>query len=247
MRPYYEEFKEPFMRFLKEMREKATWEEWEEAPEIHRLGNQVHFLIPLTFDGRTGTYCFTLLSEGDQWYFQHLEAINIRLDKIRALPTSTFPDVPEEKKAHIREETYWSREMWLFNFLVQEKGKNFAFDYFKDGDGYFLAAKVWIPFVKPQKAFILYVCWEQANLRGNKVTLEKLEDNEALVRMSTYYFALYKISAHYSQQISFEDYRQIFETIWQDRARAAGWDLFIEYNDEGYRGSECLLRFKKKS
>jgi hypothetical protein len=247
LRPYYKEFKEPLIRFLNEMREKATWSEWEAVPEIHRLGNQVHILIPLTFDGRTGNYCFTLLRDGERWYFQHLEAINIRLDKTGTLPTSTFPDVDEDTKAHIREETHWSREIQVFNFIAKEKGKAEAFDFCLDGNGYFLAAKVWVPFVEPQKAFILYLCWEQANLLGNAVTLEKLEDNEALVRLRTLYFRLYKETAHFSQQISFEDFKHIFETTWQDRARAAGWSLVIEYKDEGYRGSECLLHFQKKS
>jgi hypothetical protein len=246
MRPYYDELKEPLMRFLEEMRAKATWTEWEAVPEIHRVGSRVHFLIPLTFDGRTADYCFTFLKEGDQWYFQHLEAINIRMDKVGALPTSTFPDVPEETKVHIREESRWSREIQVFNFIAKEKGKAAAFDFCRDGNGYFLAARVWVPFVEPSEAFILYLCREQANLIGNKVTLEKLEENEASVRMETYYFALYQATAHLSQQVSFEDYRQIFETIWQDRARAAGWDLAIEYSNEGYKGSACTLHFQKK-
>ncbi|MEW5901203.1 MAG: hypothetical protein AB1715_07060 [Acidobacteriota bacterium] len=53
MRPYTENLKEPLLGFLKEMREDATWAEWEREPEIHRVGDQVHFLIPLTFGGRT--------------------------------------------------------------------------------------------------------------------------------------------------------------------------------------------------
>ena len=65
--------------------------------------------------------------------------------------------------------------------------------------------------------------------------------------MSTYFFGLYKASAHLRQQIPFEDYTRIFETIWKDRARAAGWSLEIEYKDEGYRASECVLRFKRPS
>ena len=39
----------------------------------------------------------------------------------------------------------------------------------------------------------------------------------------------------------------IFETVWQDRARAAGWTLEIEYGNEGFRASECRLRFKRPS
>ena len=247
VRPYYEELRAPILGFLKEMREKAAWAEWDRTPECHRLGDHVHFLIRLTFNGRPATYCWTFLVDGGAWYFRHLEAITIRLDRTGPLPASTFPDVDEETKAHIREETSWSREIRLFNLLSEIKGKAFAFDFFKDGDGYFLAARTWVPFVEPRRAFILYACWEQANLRGNKVTLEKLDDQEALVKMSTYYFGLYRASAHLARQVAFKDYAKIFETIWQDRARAAGWTLDIEYGNEGFRASECRLRFKKPS
>jgi hypothetical protein len=247
VRPYYKELRQPILGWLKEMREKATWAEWDKAPEVHRVGEHVHYLIPLTFDGQTATYCLTFLVEGGAWSFRHMEAINIRLDKTETPPTSTFPDVDEATKAHIREETTWSREVRLFNELAELKGKTFAFDFFKDGEGYFLAAKTWVPFIEPRQAFVLYACWEQANLRGNPVTLEKLDDREAVVRMSTYYFRLYKVSAHLAQQIPFEDYTRIFETIWQDRARAAGWTLEIEYRDEGYPAGACILRFKRQA
>ena len=247
LRPYYENLKEPILGWLKEMSAKATWPEWEKTPEVHRVGEHVHFLTPLTFDGRTANYCLTFLVEGNGWFFRHLEAINIRLDKTGPLPTSVFPDVDDPTKAHIREETQWSREVRVFNLLAELKGKAYAFDFFKDGDGYFLAARTWVPFVEPRKALVLYACWEQANLRGNAVTLETLGANEASFKMSTYYFRLYKVSAHLAQQIAFEDYTTIFETIWKDRARAAGWMLEIEYGNEGYRASECRLRFKRPS
>jgi hypothetical protein len=245
VRPYYENLKEPILGFLKEMRAKAAWTEWERTPEIHRVGDHVHFLIPLTFDGQKADYCFTFLSEGGGWFFRHLEAITIRLDKTGPLPTSSFPDVDEETKAHIREENGWSREVRIFNLLAELKGKPFALESFKDGNGYFLSAETWVPFVEPRQAFILYACWEQSHLRGNKVTLEKLGPDEAVIRLSTIFFRLYKESAHLVQQIPFEDYTRIFETIWQDRARAAGWSLVIDYENEPYRASECRLRFKK--
>jgi hypothetical protein len=246
IKPYYENLKEPILGWLKEMREKATWAEWDKAPETHRVGEHVHYLIPLTFDGRTATYCLTFLVEGGAWSFRHLEAINIRLDRTGPLPTSTFPDVDEPTKAHIREEWMWSREVRLFNELAALKGKEYAFSFFKDGAGYFLAAKTWVPFVEPRKALVLYACWEQAHLRGNQVTLEKLDDREAVVRLSTYYFGLYHVTAHLRRQIPFEDYTRIFETVWQDRARAAGWTLEIEYLNEGYSASACVLRFKRQ-
>ena len=244
IRPYYEELRAPIMGYLKIAREKAVWAEWDRTPEIHRVGDHVHFLIPLTFDGQTTDYCWTFLVAEGRWYFRHLEAITIRLDKTAPPPTSTFPDVGEGTKARIREENGWSREVRVFNLLAELKGKPFAFDFFKDGEGYFLSAKTWVPFIEPRRAFVLYACWEQANLRGNAVTLEKLGDEEAVVRMSPYFFRLYQESAHLAQQIPFEDYARIFETIWQDRARAAGWALAIEYVNQPHRASECRLVFR---
>jgi hypothetical protein len=134
----------------------------------------------------------------------------------------------------------------IFNTLAQAKGRESAFDFFRDGNGYLLSARTWVPFVEPPRAFILYLCWEQANLTGNEVVLEKLQDREAVIRMRTFFFRLYKVSAHLKQQISFEDYRNIFETIWQDRSRAAGWELRIEYLDKDYPAAECVLNFSKR-
>jgi len=242
LRPYRESFREPLLGFLKEMRAKASWAEWNAVPKVFRVGNRVHFLIPLTFNGETATYCFSFLEENNRWFFQHLEGVTIRLDQIGTLPASQFPDLPETQKAWMREELRWSREVWLFNFFASERGKTAALDFFKDGDGYFMAAKVWVPYLEPERAFILYACWEQANLRGNAVTLEKLDEREATIRMQTIYFELYKKTAHLKQQIAFDDYRQLFETIWRDRARAAGWDLEISYSE-----TESVLRFTRKS
>jgi len=241
IRPYHKSLSEPLFGFLEQMRKKASWEEWETSPEIYRVEDQVHFLIPLSFDNQKATYCFSFLSEGKNWYFQHLEAITIRLDKISSLPTSKFPDLPEETKAWMREEFRVSHQVRLFNLFVGEKGREFAFNWFRDGAGYSLAARSWVPFFPIEKAFILYLCWEQSNLRGNEVTLEELDDRQAVVRIKPIYFDLYKGSGHLNQQISFEDYRKLFETIWQDRAINAGWELKIQYKEE-----EVIFNFTKR-
>ncbi len=241
IRPYHESLSEPLLGFLRQMREKAAWEEWEANPEIFRVNQQAHFLISLSFDNQRGSYCFSFIIEGKAWYFQHLEFITIRLDQISSLPASAFPDLPEEKKMWIREEFRVSHLVRLFNLLAQEKGREFAFNWLKDGAGYALAARAWVPFFPSAKAFILYLCWEQSNLLGNKVTLEKLNDDQATVSMRPLYFDLYKATAHLKQQISFEEYRHLFETIWHDRAMSAGWELTI-----AYEGEEVVFNFKKK-
>jgi len=240
IRPKEEAWKKTILGWLNMVKEKVPMKELEIEPEFRRVNNIVHFILPLTYEDRKVNFCFSFLTEGDDWYFHALETIFIRLDKISSLPTSKFPDTTEEKKAVDREEWRVSKQVRLFNFLAEEKGRDFAFNWFKDGPGYFSASQVRVPFVEPSKAFILYLCWEQANLRGNNVTLEKLNDNEALVRMELIYFGLYKAAAHLKEQISYDDYRQIFETIWQDRAEKAGWKLKIAYEEE-----KCLFHFTK--
>jgi hypothetical protein len=240
IRPYDPISKSTMFGFLSLMRQGATWSEWETSPESHRVGNQVHYLIPLTIDGARNTYCFTFLTEAGKWYFQHFESITVRLDKAGPPPVSTFPDIPEAQKAWMREEISVSEQVRLFNMLAKEKGREFAFDWFKDGAGYFIAARTWVPFLPVSRAFILYLCWEQANLRGNSVTLEKLDDREATISLEPRYLKLYSATEHLRHQISAEDYRDLFESIWQDRAEKAGWKLQITC-----KGTTCVFHLTR--
>lgn len=245
-------FESTLMGFLNQMKQGAHWEEWEVEPEIQKVGVKTNFIIPLSFEnGDRTSYCFTFIEDSGSWYFHHLEAIFIRLDKTPPPPTSNFPDTTEAQKAWDREENYWSKIVQWYNILAKEKGKTFFLDLLKDGNGFFVWATSRAPFLPPHKAFIIFLCWEQARLRGHNVqgdwvTLEKLTDEEAVIRILPIYFMLYRAAGHLKEQISFEDYKNIFETIWQDRARAAGWTLAIEYKDQqGY--TECVFRFKRKN
>ena len=247
IRPYEGMSREGKMERLQYLMEvsnrNSSWKEWEETPEIFPVENQVHFLIPLGFGGMTKTdYCFTFLKEEDRWYYRHMENITIRLDKTPEPPTSEFPDVSQDMKTWQRQEFFWSKMVYFYTVLTREKGKDFFPNLMRDGAGYYLMAKTWVPVVPPQRAFVLYLCWEQSRLRGNKVTLEVMTDQEAVIRIQTHFFALYKITGHLKNQISFEDYRRIFETIWQDRAVNAGWNLDITYEDP--EGLECVFHLK---
>jgi len=239
IRPYDPLPKSMWVEFLSRLRQGATWSEWETSPETHRVGNQVYYLIPLTIDGARNTYCFTFLTEGWKWYFQHLESITVRLDKTAPPPVSTFPDISEAQKAWMRDEILVHEQVQLFNLLAKEKGREFAFDWFKDGVGYFMEARTWVPYVPAARAFILYLCWEQANLRGNGVTLEKLDDREAAITLDPHYLRFYS-ETDVGRQISAEDYRALFESIWQDRAEKAGWNLQITY-----QGNRCVFHLAR--
>lgn len=243
-RPLQPSLRQPMMGYLEEIRKTARWDEGGRGPEVFHVENRVHYITPLTFQRgdstATETFCFSLVLEEGKWYFQHLESIFIRLDKIGKLPVSSFPDLSDERKAWIRDEIQVSRDVRLFGDMHREKGKEAALNWFKDGGGYALQAQVWVPFVAPDRAFILYLCWDLSNLRGEPVVLEKLSDQEARVRFTPRAFALYDQAAHLKQQINFDDYRRLFEVVWLDRARSAGWDLRISYEKD-----ECVFRFVK--
>jgi len=81
----------------------------------------------------------------------------------------------------------------------------------------------------------------RSNLRREPVVLEKLSDDEARVRFTPRAFALYDQTAQFKQRISIDAYRRLFETIWLDRARSAGWDLHISYEK-----GERVFRFVKQ-
>jgi hypothetical protein len=102
-----------------------------------------------------------------------------------------------------------------------------------------MEARTWVPFVPVSRAFILYLCWEQANLRGNRVTLEKLDDREATIALEPNFLKFYS-QTDVGHQISAEDYRRLFETIWQDRAEQAGWKLQIIY-----KGDTCVFHLTR--
>ncbi len=237
---YYPSLTEPLLGYLKTLRLGVPARQWQQRPEVHQVGNLMHYIIPLTVDSDTSVFCFTITLEGGAWYFTHLENIFIRLDKVSELPASSFPDLPEPSKAWMREEKFWSFVVHLYGVLSKEKGVEYALNLLKDGQGYFLEAKAWVPFVPQRRAFVLYLCWEQSVLRGNRVTLEQLSDSLARVSTTPMFFQLYKRAAHLKSQIPFEEYRQIFETIWQDRAKAAGWTLHIEYPSD----EECIFTLR---
>jgi len=233
IRPYEplgDAYKPVLLGYLDTLRTQAAPEDWMTTPEVVRNDNRIQYIVPWTTGNKKISYCFSFITEGSAWYFQHLETIFIRLDKIPDLPVSTFPDIAEDQKHWIREELYWSFVILnVYLPVARKEGVAKALSVLKDGAGYFVAAKSWVPFATPHKAFVLYLCWEQSIIRGNEVVLVRLDDHEAIIEMNTHYFALYFTTAHLKPKISLEDYIQIFETIWQDRAISAGWNLSLQY------------------
>lgn len=220
---------------------------WARVPEIVRCGPQINFIIP--FGDETMPFNFIFIEADGRWYFRHLEQVMLRLDKTPPPPTSAFPDTSEERKAWARDEIYWSQIVRFQAVLAPKIGKTAFLDLLRDGRGYLVGAQSWVPFLPAHRAFILYLCWDLAqlhgmNTRGESVTLESLDEQTAAVRLRDHpFFRLYQVASHIRPQIPFADYREIFETIWQDRAQAAGWTLAIDYRSPD--GLDIVFRFSR--
>jgi hypothetical protein len=233
LRPYHDSLTGPMLSFLKNFAQKITLRDKTVVPKVYQVKDKVHYIVSLDDDN----YCLSFVVDKDIWYFQHVECVFIRLDSVTA-PTNAFPDISEDQKNWIRQEIDISNKIRLYNFIVKTKDKDFALNWFMDGEGYLLAARTWVPFVSPERAFILYLCWEQSNLLGNKTKLEHLDGNHATVRLKPLYIEIYNKAVHIKQQIKYADYISIFEATWYDRSIKAGWKLNISYESE-----ECIFEF----
>lgn len=224
---------------------KIPVDRWPKLPEMitdpEAVTPAVYFMVPLATDGSETTFCFSFVLDGERWFLRHIECITIPLTKVPDLPANSFPDIEADKKAWIREELEATERVRLWRFLKSEFGREFALNWFKDGPGYVLAARAWVPFLPLHEAFVLYLCWEQSRLRGSDVTLERLDASTATVAMTPLYLSVYAHATHLKEQISEEDYKSLWEGIWKDRAAQAGWN--VEILSELPR---CVLRFSRR-
>jgi len=241
VRPYRSLPPAPLVRFARETVGKTPLHRMK-RPEVFQVGDQLHFVVQLS-EKPPSSFCFTFVRQGGRWYYRHIENIFIRLDRVKRLPTSDFPRLPEARLNWMREEIRVTKMVWLFNQLKQEKGRRAALDLFRDGKGYFIGAKTWVPFLPPERAFVLYLCWMETYLRGGRVTLESLTPTSARVRLAPHYLELYRRTGHLKHQVARRDFVALFEAIWRDRAKHAGWKVEFAYPEE----SVCVMRFSRRA
>lgn len=231
MYPELVDLKDRIRGFLQQFDEDSLQQFRSSPPKIYRVDPHLFFVHTLNFeDGGSCTFCFTIYIEEGRWYCRALETLLIPMDDIPELPTSSFPDMPEHDKHWRRAEIQVTKDIDLWRFLKDEKGMDFAFEYFTDGRGYAVGTKTWLPYFPLHRSFVLYACWEQSVLRGNEVTLRELNDEQAVIHFDrSIYLALYQNTAHLTLRISLENYKKLFETIWTDRCLESGWQVSFEY------------------
>jgi hypothetical protein len=191
LRPLTPSLTGPLLGYLQTIRTSVPRESLPDHPESHSVGEYIHYIVPIVDRTDTSIFCFTLMIDRSGWYFRHLENILLRLDTLSHFPVSSYPTIPETQKAWMREEKYWSQIVHLYTMFKKDGGPPRALEMFRDGAGYFLEAKSWVPLVAPERAFILYLAWEQSQLRGGNVTITHLDDSTASIDATPFFFQLY--------------------------------------------------------
>jgi hypothetical protein len=231
LRPYHEALAEPMLSFIE--REKEIIANAEPLKTL-RTSETLHYFVTLG----NGLTCFSFVEQKGARFLSHIEGVLVPLEQAEA-PGPVLRNSLERKAIRQTLELETSNHLRMFQLLSHEKGTQAAREWFTDGDGYFLMARTWAPYLMPRKAFILYLCREQSNLTGNEATIERMDDDCAVVRFLPMYLDMYRTAGHLRQQISYEDYTGLFEAIWRDRAEKAGWRLEIGYGEE-----TCVFSFQ---
>jgi hypothetical protein len=207
------------------------------VPSWTQADDKLIFEVPT---GEDTTLRLDFLLAEDHWYFFHLESITLPVKEIPSLPFSDCPGLPRWEN-WMREEIAVSEKIRLLVRLAGEKGFDEALEWFRDGAGYRLGAISWVPYFPEPQAFVIYACWTEKHLHGRDVSLEEFSDDRCVIVFRNHlYLELYDRAGHLRPQISEPHYRRFFESVWQDRARHAGWEVSFGY--EGYDVTLTLIR-----
>src|SRR5512143_811958 len=59
LRPYDPSFTRPLLGYLDTLRLEVPAEQWKQQPEVHRVGNLIHYLVPFRAGADSAEFCFT--------------------------------------------------------------------------------------------------------------------------------------------------------------------------------------------
>jgi hypothetical protein len=206
-----------------------------ENPIFEQGEDKYIFHIPLD-DGWEVRLDF--IKENDKYKLSDLDSYTLPLKKVDNLPFNDYTPLPERENI-MRQEYAITRIVDYYARLKDIIGKQEALNWFKDGKGEKTGVPAWMPYFTKRKAFIAYSAWIQNRLYGEDVYITKFseEHSELLFKNSSWLF-LYKVAGHLKHMIPYDEYIELFETIWKDRA------LWNEYNATfSYENGDILISF----
>lgn len=177
-------------------------------------------------------YRFDFSVINDEWRLQFIECITLPVHDIAVLPYVDFKALPE-KEVEIRAEKEVSRLIYFYNQFKKLLGKQKAMEMFYDGAGEVLGARSWVPFFDEPRSYIAYAAWMQNRIYGEHVELLEFDEKCCRLRFRGHLWRkIYQMTGHIANMIDYEEYIDIFESIWKNRASESGWTVRFIYHEE---------------
>lgn len=158
------------------------------------------------------------------------------------VPGCTLPPLPE-KESRIRAEKEISRMVWHYLQFKKLAGREKAMEMFRDGAGEVLCARSWVPFYTDRLACIAYAAWTECRINGEDVLIRAFGEERCEILLRGHLWRrVYAETGHLRTMIDYEEYMDLFEYIWTDRAQHAGWKIRF-----GYTEQDTSLLFERDS
>lgn len=178
-------------------------------------------------------YRFDFLFLENGWKLSFIECVTLPISDISTLPYENFKALPPEKEIDIRSEKEISRLVFFYNQFKMLIGQQKALEMFYDGAGESLGARSWVPFYSDRLACIAYFAWLQNRIYGEQVEILKFDEESCRLRFRRHIWRkMYVTTGHMQKMIDYEEYVNLFESIWRNRALECGWTLQFIYQDE---------------
>jgi len=200
----------------------------QDEPKIERGEEKLVFTLS-SGDGHEIRLDFVIRE--DRWYFYLIDGLTIPIKEIPNLPLTEFSSYPFENR--MRAEDVITKKVYLYLKLKEEIGKEEALSWFRNGEGYRLNIDSWMPYFTRRKSFVLFTAWRENRYWGQKMEVRELSETHSVLLFKDHeYLMLYDVTGHLRPSISLEEYKELFEDKWRNRASAVGWNVQFEY--DGY-------------
>jgi len=221
-----------FGMFITEERH-ADWRRQicETPPPPYEFGEDK--LIFFMDEGTPQEVRFDFVQRGDRWLLYFVDGVTIPIRSIDHLPFSDFPDPRTgESATHFGlMEEHISFRLKVYQRVKEKEGKTEALSWLADGLGRRVGAAAWFPYFSPRKAFIVSTAWSERRMYRQHVVIEEFGDDRCVLLFRDHvWFKMYAAAAQIHARFDQEEYREIFEHIWRDRANHSGWDASFSYD-----------------
>lgn len=210
----------------------ATWREQIAGtpPPAYEFGEDK--LIFFMDEGTPKEVRFDFIERDNRWLLYFIDAVTIPIKSIDQLPYDEFP--PPRSGESDRDfglwEDYISFKLKVYQRVKEEKGREEALSWLADGFGKRVAASAWWPYFTPSRAFVVSSAWIESRHYGQDVAIEEFGDARCVLLFRDHiWFRMYEMATQFRGQLDRQEYTDIFEFVWMDRASHSGWSASFSY------------------